>query len=231
MEQAEFDKFAEEYKSLHRSNIRASGEDPEYFAEYKVSDTAALIRELGLPDDGRGLDFGTGIGNSLPYFAKHLPRCSLTGLDVSTKSLEIAGQRFPGQAELVCFDGQTLPFADESFDFAFAACVFHHIPEDSQSRLLEELQRVLRPDGLMMVFEHNPYNPLTVRAVNTCPFDENAVLINAARLKQRIRNAGFSNVEHRYRIFFPGPLRSLRRLESILHQIPLGAQYYVSARR
>ncbi len=203
MEQAEFDKFAEEYRNLHRSNIKASGEDPEFFAEYKVKDTAGLIRELGLPKDARGLDFGTGIGNSIPYFAQHLPDCALTCLDVSNKSLDIAKERFPGSAEFVCFDGHTIPFDDDTFDFAFSACVFHHIPRDSQSLLLEELFRVLRPGGLFVVFEHNPYNPLTVRAVNTCPFDENAVLISVSSLKKRIVNAGFSEIAHKYRIFFP----------------------------
>ena len=35
MNSSEFDKFAEEYGSLHRANIAASGEPPEYFAEYR----------------------------------------------------------------------------------------------------------------------------------------------------------------------------------------------------
>ena len=42
-----------------------------------------------------------------------------------------------------------------------------------------ELKRVLRAGGACVIFEHNPLNPLTVQAVNTCPFDENAVLIKA----------------------------------------------------
>ena len=36
MDSAEFDKFAREYRSLHQANIGASGEAPEYFAEYKM---------------------------------------------------------------------------------------------------------------------------------------------------------------------------------------------------
>ena len=43
MEEAEFDKFAAEYRSLHAESIKASGESPEYFAEYKIVD---LRREL-----------------------------------------------------------------------------------------------------------------------------------------------------------------------------------------
>ena len=43
MDEAEFDKFADEYRGLHAANIRLSGEEPEYFAEYKVVDIAAEL--------------------------------------------------------------------------------------------------------------------------------------------------------------------------------------------
>ena len=41
MDKAEFDKFADEYRSLHAANIAISGEGPNYFAEYKIKDLAA----------------------------------------------------------------------------------------------------------------------------------------------------------------------------------------------
>jgi hypothetical protein len=82
-----------------------------------------------------------------------------------------------------------------------------------------------------VVFEHNPYNPLTVHAVKTCPFDANAVLIPARALLQHMKQAGFSTLVRRYRLFFPGPLRALRHLERRLAWLPLGAQYYVAARK
>ena len=77
-----------------------------------------------------------------------------------------------------------------------------------------------------MVYEHNPWNPLTVQAVNTCPFDRNAVLVKAADMERRLRAAGFAKVRTRYRVFFPRALRWLRPLESRLGRVPLGAQYY-----
>ena len=40
MDEAEFDKFAAEYRTMHAANIKLSGEDPEYFAEYKIVDIA-----------------------------------------------------------------------------------------------------------------------------------------------------------------------------------------------
>lgn len=227
MNRTEFDKFADEYRNLHSRNIRASGEQPDFFHEYKVRDAAMLAAGASLGTSLCIMDFGAGVGNSVPFFEKYFPTSRLTCVDVSTRSLEIAEKRFPGLAEYSVFDGRALPFRDESYDMVFSACVFHHISTKEHERLLREIHRVLRSGGLFMVFEHNPYNPLTVHAVNSCPFDENAVLIDANTLGKRVTTVGFASVQHRYRIFFPRILRPLRIIEPFLGWLPFGAQYYV----
>ena len=84
MDEVEFDKFADEYRDLHAANIKLSGEDPEYFAEYKVVDIATeLAREHSVARTA--LDFGAGVGYSVPFFARHLPAARVTCLDVSRK--------------------------------------------------------------------------------------------------------------------------------------------------
>jgi ubiquinone/menaquinone biosynthesis C-methylase UbiE len=230
MNASEFDKFADEYQSLHANNIRASGESPTYFARYKVQDVAQV---LGEPSQQalRVLDFGAGVGASVPYFRELFANVQLTCLDVSRKSLELGELQFAGQADFVAFDGKTIPFPDNSFDLTFAACVFHHIEHAQHLALLSELRRVLRPKGSVVIFEHNPFNPLTVHAVNTCPFDENAVLLKASHLMQAMEQAGFHQLQRRYRIFFPKALRFLRGLEPYLTWLPLGAQYSVFGRK
>ena len=231
MDKAEFDKFADEYRSLHAANIAISGESPDYFSEYKIRDMAAeyFAQRGGATDAPAVLDFGAGIGTSVPFVRKYLPRARLTCLDVSTKSLEVGRGRFPGQATFLHFDGARIPFPDASFDVAFAACVFHHIDHAEHVALLREFYRILVPNGIAFVFEHNPYNPLTVHAVNTCPFDENAHLIPAAAMRRCNDVAGFSRAQIRYRVFFPRALRALRPLERWMTWCPLGAQYYVLA--
>ena len=97
--------------------------------------------------------------------------------------------------------------------------------------MLREIHRVLRRDGDFFLFEHNPLNPLTLHAVNTCPFDENAVLIGAGAMRQRMADAGFTKTDLAYRIFFPGIVSALRPLERCLTWLPLGAQYYVHGRK
>jgi SAM-dependent methyltransferase len=229
MEQSEFDRFADEYHSLHAQNIRLSGEDPEYFARYKARDAAKLTR-AALPISSV-LDFGAGVGNTLPFLHEEFPRCRLVGIDVSRRSLEIARSRCGSYAELQEFDGVHIPFTDSQFGVALAACVFHHIEPAEHVKKLAEIRRVLAPGATLLVYEHNPWNPLTARAVRDCPFDENAQLIAAPTMKRRALEAGFSRVGIRYRVFFPALLAPLRVFEPLLSWLPLGAQYCVVCRK
>jgi SAM-dependent methyltransferase len=228
MEQAEFDQFADEYRQMHASNIAITGEGPEYFAEYKIRVLASILSGERLTV-GRIIDFGAGIGNSVPYFRHYFPTVNLTCADVSQKSLDLARTRFPGREQQLLIEGSSVEAGDATFDVAFSACVFHHIPEEEHVAWLRELRRIVRPGGRLAVFEHNPLNALTVRAVRTCPFDVNARLIRAGVFAARCRKAGWSSVTIRYHVFFPRALAALRAAEPYLAKLPFGAQYSVIA--
>lgn len=227
MQPAEFDRFADEYDDQHRRNIAVSGEEPAFFAEYKVREFARAL--AGSPSSL--LDFGSGIGNSIPHFRNCLPGASLTCADVSERSSALARRRFPGPERYLAVEPGRIPAPDGAFDASFSACVFHHIPHEEHVGWLSELRRVTRPGGVLAVFEHNPLNPLTVRAVDTCPFDVNTRLISARTLAQAFRDAGWTDPRVRYHLFFPRALARLRPLEPYLSALPLGAQYSVTARR
>jgi SAM-dependent methyltransferase len=230
MDKAEFDQFADEYYLQHKQNIAITGEEPEYFAEYKIREVARIVERQGARVT-RLLDFGSGVGNSIPYFRRFFPAADLTCADVSQRSLEVSQSRFPDAGNLVTIESDRVPVDDGSFDLTFSACVFHHIPEDEHVFWLRELGRVTAAGGMSVIFEHNPLNPLTVRAVNTCPFDVNAKLIRAHQLTRRLSDAGWTEPEIRYYVFFPHWLSYLRILEPQLEWLPLGAQYCVVARK
>lgn len=230
MDRAEFDHFADEYLAQHRSNIAVTGEDPEFFAEYKIAVVRRLLDAAAVAPR-RIVDFGSGIGASMPFFHKYFPAAALTCADASARSLELAAARFPDSATFAEVADNRVPAEDASFDLAFSACVFHHIDHDEHVHWLGELARVTAPGGRLAIFEHNPYNPLTVRAVNTCPFDINARLIRASNLVKAAKAAGWKSPEIRYHIFFPRALAALRGLEPGLGWLPLGGQYSLIASR
>ncbi len=58
-----------------------------------------------------------------------------------------------------------IPFEDNSFDYVFLHDVLHHIDEENQSlrnhlRALNEIKRVSRKNGFIIIVEGNRYNPL-----------------------------------------------------------------------
>lgn len=230
MSKAEFDQFAASYKDLHRQNIAITGEAPEYFSDYKMRDFARLVAAIGAPRDGHYLDFGCGIGTSVQPFLQHMGAAHLTCADVSRDCLAQAQDQYGDAVHWLQIEDGGLALPDASVDGAFACCVFHHIEPALHLQTLAELRRVIRPGGVLMVYEHNPYNPLTVRAVNTCPLDDNAILISARAMQQRCRAAGFASASADYRVFFPAALKALRPMEQGLRWLPLGGQYFVAAR-
>jgi len=155
VEEAEFDKFAAEYRTLHAESIKASGESPEYFAEYKIIDVAAELARArgGAVERAAVLDFGAGVGYSVPFFGRHMPHARVTCLDVSQKSLDIGAATHGSAADFRHFDGKRIPYADGTFDVALASCVFHHIPHAEHVALLAEIRRVLAPRGLFLLHD------------------------------------------------------------------------------
>ncbi len=224
---AEFDAFAAQYKDLHAANLGLSGEEPSYFADYKVREVARCLGDL---PTRRILDFGCGVGGSIPFFRQYFPTSDVVAVDVSKESLRQAELLYRNYAEFRHLGEGAFPIEEASCDLAFAACVFHHIPPERHGASLERLRKSLTPRGHFFLFEHNPLNPLTLHAVNTCPFDADAILIRAGEMARRVKTAGFSQVRMRYCTFFPRALSMLRSLEPRLAWLPLGAQYYIWAR-
>jgi SAM-dependent methyltransferase len=226
---AEFDAVAASYVDQHARSVRLSGEGTDYFARYKIADARRIADKRGLAVKSI-LDFGAGIGNSLGPMREIFPEARITCLDVSEQSLELCRKELAESVEFRVYDGELLPTDLGKFDLIFTACVFHHIPESLHVSLLRQIRQLLRKGGLFLMFEHNPWNPLTRHAVNTCPFDANAVLISAPEMRRRLQTAGFADTQVSYRVFFPGPLAALRVLEPALAHLPIGAQYSVAAR-
>lgn len=225
---AEFDAVAGSYTEQHIHSIKLSGESVEYFARYKIEDARRWAEKRGVKVR-RILDFGSGIGNSLQPMREQFPDAEITCLDVSEESLELSRSTHHDGVDYRNYDGSNLPGDLGSFDLIFTACAFHHIPQDAHILLLRQLRERLSPGGFFILFEHNPWNPLTRHAVNNCPFDENAVLISAPEMRRRFKLAGFTKTQINFRVFFPGPLAPLRILEPALARLPVGAQYFIAA--
>jgi len=96
---------------------------------------------------------------------------------------------------------------------------------------MKVLYQRLTPGGTIVIFEHNPFNPVTRKIVNDCPYDKDAVLLRPSELKTLLVDAGLLVHRSVYCLFVPPSLSALLPLESKLGWLPLGGQYWVTAVR
>lgn len=175
----------------------------------------------------RALDVGCGVGLTDRYLGE---LSSVVGVDISPGVLEVAREANPG-VWYVEYDGKRLPFEDESFDLAFTICVLHHVPVAGWSAFIAEISRCVRPGGLVALFEHNPFNPLTRLVVHRCAFDKDVTLLRRSKAVRLLREAGLELVESAFILFFPWRVPALNALELHLGRVPLGSQYFVAGRK
>ena len=112
MDKVEFDRFADEYYDQHRENVAVTGESPEYFAEYKIRALKRIVERNGI-HVSRICDFGSGIGNSIPFFRTYFPEASLTSSDVSERSLALSQQRYPESGNYLVIEKDRVPCEPE----------------------------------------------------------------------------------------------------------------------
>ena len=225
----EFDRHRDGYADRVNEAIAFAGTEHEFYLRAKAERIVELAAELRLEaTDPSVLDVGCGVGLVDSMLTPHFR--NLVGVDVARGLLPQARQNAP-DARFAGFDGAHLPFRVGCFDLVFAMCVVHHVAVEDWPQFASELARVTRPGGLVMIFEHNPLNPLTRVVVSRCEFDRNAVLLGRSRLRRLMAGAGLRECESRYILFFPWPGRLWAGLEGALRWLPLGAQHYVAARK
>ena len=226
----DFDRFAEGYEREVEQATRFARLPSEFFLEAKVAHLLDRLRkEFEDLRRLRVLDVGCGVGLTDQLLKARLPR--LVGVDISDKSLDIARVRNP-QISYHRSTDDKLPFANGLFDVVFAICVWHHVPPVQWTSFLSELSRVLVPKGLLLIYEHNPWNPLTRLVVSRCAFDEDAVLVSPFQAARKVRESGFGKMSTDYLLFLPFKNRIIQRWEAAMfRKIPLGAQYALCATR
>lgn len=111
-----------------------------------------------LPADSRILEIGAGTGANFPFYPKRTRAAAAS--EISFEMLALARLKTTN-IQLVQADAETLPFAANSFDAAFATLVLCSVPKPENA--FAELKRVVREGGKIVLLEHvRPAGPLGI---------------------------------------------------------------------
>ncbi|MHA6510940.1 class I SAM-dependent methyltransferase [Tessaracoccus sp. Z1128] len=112
---------------------------------------------------GDVLEVAVGTGLSLPYYG---PGTDLTAVELSEGMLRVARRRIERlglSVDSLIADGQDLPFGDGSFDAV--VCTYSLCGFADHRRGVEEMVRVLRPGGSLLLADHVGSTNPALRAV------------------------------------------------------------------
>ena len=125
----------------------------------RIAGLGYVLQQLQLFEGAQVMDFGCGTG----WLSRVLSTMGMdvVGVDVSDNALRLARQFIARDSlaetlkvEFRSFDSITLPLEDDSVDRIVSFDAFHHVCD--QERTLREMERVLRPGGIVVFHEPGP---------------------------------------------------------------------------
>jgi ubiquinone/menaquinone biosynthesis C-methylase UbiE len=148
-----YDLFAPFYDAFIRMHSRRDEDDTR---EFLVD--ASFLEGMPAP---RILDVCCGTGSVTLAFGRRYPGAMTVGYDFSGGMLRKAMEKnVTGRVRFVEGDAAFLPFADDSFDAVTCSHALYELKGESRKKTLLEMKRVVRPDGIVLLMEHEvPRHP------------------------------------------------------------------------
>ena len=105
------------------------------------------------------LDYGCGVGPVIERVMEFNPK-KITGIDISEVSILKAKEKFPSsesKVELFVDNCESTTFSNNKFDIVYGQGILHHL---QFSKSINEISRILKPDGTLLFIEPLGTNPL-----------------------------------------------------------------------
>ena len=100
------------------------------------------------------LEFGFGTGQNLILALRKNQNSNYVGLDIDPNVKYIAEKKIENNSmpiKLDLYDGHIFPYADNTFDKVFSSLVFHQLDKEAKISSLNEIKRVLKPNGELIL--------------------------------------------------------------------------------
>lgn len=144
---------------------------------------------------GKFLDIGFGAGNLERLYLVKYEKIDLYGIDFSPKAVKSARKNIKGRYTLA--KSQKLPYKNNFFENAAMLDVLEHIPKIESSRVLNEINRVLRTNAFLVISV--PLNEdLEKMNRDGTNFNEHLRQYTSSILEKELVRAGFKVVKREF---------------------------------
>ena len=143
-----------EVATMARGALAAGGS---YYYADLIADALGAT-EFELQRGQAGLDFGCSSGRIVRVLAAAHPELRWHGCDPNPGAVGWAREHLPGIRFEHSPEAPRLPFGDETFDFVYAISIWSHFAEGAALDWLDEMRRVLRPRGRLLLTTHGEHS-------------------------------------------------------------------------
>ena len=156
-----------------------------------------IIQKEFILDTSKVLDFGCGTGSNSFIFN---PQYYL-GVDTDKKRIDFANKTFP-EYRFEVIKNNTLPAQDNFFDYICIFATIHHIPNNVFREYLKEFERVIKPNGKIIVIEpvlskEHKFNNWFMKT-----FDDGKYIRHEEEYKKLFEEKFIITIHKRFRKFF-----------------------------
>jgi len=207
-----------EYGTLDKSYLigRRTKKSLIYRLNRRAKEVIKSIKKYysGIPKDI--IDLGTAEGLMLGMIKDNFPSAKCIGIEYSWELLKANAN-----SEITVLQGDVnyLPLPNNSFDIAVATAIIEHLP--SPKKLLEEVKRVLKPTGLIILTSPDPFWEWVATLVGHLPNEQHKRIMNLRELIWLFHEVGYEILGQKKFMLSPVGLPLEIPIENVVRSIGL----------
>ena len=155
-EREHFDRLAKRYERQYDYTNPFT----KYKFKKKIDKFVDFVRlSFGEKAEIKILEIGCGTGAYTVRYAERLPKADIMAIDISSEMIKVARKKGRARNNLIYQEGSAYKtgFKDSSFDVVCGFYILHHL---NLQAVIKEIDRVLKPGGLIYFYEPNILNPI-----------------------------------------------------------------------
>ena len=186
------------YKTIRAFNNLSKTYDKGFSGYNPRKNYKRIVDSLKIDDKYKIADIGCGTGELLYLIRKKNSCARLYGIDISPKMIEKAKSKKIKNVFFSIGDAEKLNFDNNTMDIIITSESFHHYPYPQKA--LEEVNRVLKPNGLLVLCDM--YRPTPIRQAMNFMFKftntGDVKMYNRKEITKLISNSNFKIVRNEY---------------------------------